>query len=138
MAHIFAARAISNFRQDALKRFDLTQIEWLTLCVVSTTTTQGGIRVTDLAKTFDVQSTYITSLLSKLRARGLIESRFDRTDARVRLAVLSKKGTKEFATIEQHLQHEMYHLFDGTITNTELANYLKVTQKIARKKLQKL
>ncbi len=138
MAHIFAARTIDAFRQDALKRFGLTQIEWLTLCVVSAATKKGGIRVTDLAKTFGVHSTYVTSVLNKLRTRGFIENRSDYTDARVRLAVLTKKGTKEFAVIERQLQQEIYGFFDGTITDDEFVNYLNITQKIANQTRQKL
>jgi len=134
VAHIFAARTISNFRQDALKQFGLTQIEWLTLCIVSDATPQDGIRVTDLAKTFEVQSTYITSLLNKLRARGLIENRLDAADARVRRAVLTKKGAKEFSVIENHVHSQMYGLFDSTITDKEFQNYLRVVQKIANRR----
>lgn len=137
VAHIFASRTINSFRQDALKHFDLTQIEWLTLCVVSAATKQGGIRVTDLAKTFDVQSTYITSLLNKLRTRGFIENRLDSADARVRRAVLTKKGTKQFAVIERRLQREIYGLLDDAITDDELRQYLAVTQKIASSALQR-
>lgn len=132
MAHIFATRTINSFRQDALNQFGLTQIEWLTLCIVSAATKQGGIRVTDLAKTFEVQSTYITSLLNKLRSRGFIESRLDQADARVRLTVLTKKGAKEFAVIENRLHDHIYGLFDSsTITDKEFQSYLRVIQEIA-------
>lgn len=131
IAHMFLSRNVGSFHQAALKKYGLTAIEWFMLCVIDDATKEGGIRVTDLAGVFEVRTTYVTSVLNSLRAKGYVETRFDASDARVRLAIVTSKGSKEVPVIEHYIQKEIGRLLDGAVEADEFATYLRVVKKIA-------
>lgn len=131
MAHVFMARNMSDFHQMLLKRYGLSSIEWLVLGVVADATSDGGIRVTDLATTFSVKTTYITMILNNLRSKDYVENRYDASDARVRLAILTKKGAKEVPVIERYMQKELVRQLDGVVSSDEFEKYVCVIKKLA-------
>ena len=132
LAHVFVNRYFNDFHQAALKKYGLTNIEWLILGATNDASKDGGVRVTDLASTFSVKSTYITAMLNILRAKGYVETRFDASDARVRLAYITPKGEKEIAVVERYMHKEVASLFSDAVTADEFAAYAKVVQKISR------
>lgn len=131
MAQAFAARNLSDFYQNLLKQHGLTTIEWFVLGVVSDATKTGGIRVTDLAMTFNVKTTYITSVLNGLRTKDYVENQYDANDARVRLAIITQKGSKELPVIERSLRSETARLLDDVVTGAELEQYARTASKLA-------
>ncbi len=131
IAHSLASRAMSNFYQTTLKQFGLMPIEWYVLSIVSEATPQGGIRVTDLATTFDVKTTYITAILNTLRAKDYVDTQLDARDARVRRAVATKKADKELSSIDHHVRQELDHLLQGAVSPKEYKTFSRVLQKIA-------
>jgi DNA-binding MarR family transcriptional regulator len=132
MAHVSVNRTMSEFYQTVLRRYGLTTIEWLILGAVADASPEGGIRVTDLANSFNVKSTYMTTTLNALRERDLVEARLDAGDARVRLAYITTEGIKQVAVIERYLQKEISHLLNGIISSDELEKYSRVIQKLSR------
>lgn len=132
IAHMFLTRNISNFHHAALKQFDLSTIEWLVLSIVCNATKEGGIRVTDLAIVFDVKTTYMTSVLNKLRSKRFITTHFDENDARVRLAVATPAGAKQAPLVEEHVRSEIAKALANLISAEELATYIAVVQKLGK------
>jgi DNA-binding MarR family transcriptional regulator len=133
MAHVSVNRNLNEFYQVVLRRYGLTTIEWLILGAVADASVDGtGIRVTDLANVFSVKSTYMTTTLNALRERDFIETRFDATDARVRLAHITAKGTKQVSSIEHHMQKEISHLLGGAMSGDEFEKYATVIKKLSR------
>jgi DNA-binding MarR family transcriptional regulator len=130
MAQMFMARNIGSFHQGALKDYNLSSIQWLVLGVIADSTANGGIRVTDLATSFDVKTTYITSVLNSLRAKKYVETRYDPQDARVRLAIITATGAEQITSIEAHMQKEIAHKLNGVISAQELEQYIQTLQKL--------
>jgi DNA-binding MarR family transcriptional regulator len=130
MAQMFMARNIGSFHQGALKEYGLSSIQWLVLGVIADSTARGGIRVTDLATSFDVKTTYITSVLNSLRAKKYVETRYDPQDARVRLAIITATGAEQIISIESHMQKEIARMLNGVISAQELEQYIQTLQKL--------
>ena len=131
IAQMFMARNIGSFHQAALKDYDLSSIQWLVLGVIADSTAAGGIRVTDLATSFDVKTTYITSVLNSLRAKKYVETRYDPQDARVRLAIVTPTGAEQVVSIEAHMQKEIAQRLNGLLSAQELEQYIQTLRKLA-------
>lgn len=131
-AHVLVNRSLTDFHQIALKRYNLNAIEWLLLGTIADASKDGGIRVTDLAAAFNVKSTYITAMLNDLRAKDYIETRFDASDARVRLAIITTKGAKEVTVVERYMQKEITRLLGDILSADELEKYSRVIKKLSR------
>lgn len=131
MAQMFMARNTNTFHQNVLKEYELSSIQWLVLGVIADATANGGIRVTDLATSFDVKTTYITSVLNSLRAKKYVETRYDPQDARVRLAIITPNGAKQVTSIEAHMQKEIARLLNGIVSAQELEQFINMLQKLA-------
>lgn len=131
MAQSFVSRNLNDFYQNTLRRHGLTSIEWYMLGAIDEANERGGIRVTDLAGRFNVKTTYITSVLNGLRTKGYIETRYDANDARVRLAIMTKKGSQELPVIERAVRTETAHLLDGILTPEEFEAYVQAVQKVS-------
>lgn len=124
------SKAIGGYHHDLLRRYGLSRIEWHILCVINDATKEGGIRVTDLAVMFDVKTTYITAALNSLRAKAYVDTRLDASDARVRRAVVTKKGSKEIPVIERYVSKHLAEYLDGHITDEELKVYVGILRKL--------
>jgi len=132
IAQTLVARNMSNFRNDILKEYELSSAGWFVLGLVQNKTPKGGIRVTDLAAILDVKTTYITTTLNSLREKGYVDTRSDKRDARVRLVVITKEGSKAIAAVEKHLQKETEKFLGDRVTSEQFANYVHVLQEIAQ------
>lgn len=134
---ILQARAYRNLRYfmtRTLKKHGLTSAEWSVLGVVSDATKSGGIRVSDIAKMLDVQTSFITNLVKGLMKEGLTDYAYDEDDGRVRLVVGTDKAHAEVDQIEKNLRKEM-KAWLGDIRPEELVQYITVLQKISGKTL---
>jgi DNA-binding MarR family transcriptional regulator len=134
MAQMFTSRNVGDFHQRTLKEYGLSSIQWLVLGVISGATTDGGIRVTDLATLFDVKTTYITSVLNSLRAKKYVETRYDPRDARVRLAIVTSTGAEQVTLIEKSMRKEIVRLLDGVVSGQDLEKYVQSLKKFAAKR----
>ena len=132
IAQMFLSRNINDFHQEALSHYGLTPIQWFVLSVIADATDKGGIRVTDLASIFSVKTTYITSILNSLRAKAYVETRYDANDARVRLAIVTKKGAKESVLVGDYVQKEAGRLLEGIVSEDDFEKYLRVVKKLGQ------
>jgi DNA-binding MarR family transcriptional regulator len=132
IAEMLMARQANNFRNRALKPYGLSSVEWFVLGLIQSKSAEGGIRVTDLATILDVQTTYITATLNSLRAKGYVDSLKDHGDARVRLLVITPKGSKAVTIIEGYMQTEMAKILQGKVTGQQLENYLAILQQLTQ------
>jgi DNA-binding MarR family transcriptional regulator len=131
MAQMLVTRNADEFNHNLSRRYNVTPIEWLILSSVSKHSPQG-IRVTDLAKLFDVKTTYITSVLNGLRSKSYVITRFDPNDARVRLTVVSKAGTKQLERIEEYAHQALLERLDGVVSGQDFERYATVLMRLAR------
>src|SRR4051812_28153950 len=72
IAEMLMTRQTSSSRNRTLKPYGLSSIEWFVLGLIQDKSSEGGIRVTDLATLLNVQTTYITASLNTLRAKGYV------------------------------------------------------------------
>lgn len=131
IAEMLMARQATNHRNRVLKPYGLSSVEWFVLGLIQNKSAEGGIRVTDLATILDVQTTYITATLNTLRAKGYVDALRDQSDARVRLLVITKTGSKAVATIEEQLHAEFEDVLQGKVSSEEFAHYVHVLEELA-------
>jgi DNA-binding MarR family transcriptional regulator/GNAT superfamily N-acetyltransferase len=65
---------------------------------------RSGADLRDLREHLSLDSGYLSRMLRSLEAQGLVDSRRDADDGRVRRAVLTRKGLREFDTLDRHSQ----------------------------------
>jgi len=130
MVHMLTFRKINDFYQTSLKQHGLTPVEWFMLGAIQDATPNGGIRVTDLAISFNVKTTYVTSTLNNLRTKKFVNTRFDPSDARVRLAILTSSGAKRLSEIELFMRKEIAQSFDGRLSADEFSQFMKTMYKL--------
>lgn len=130
MVNMLMFRKTNDFYQTALKQHDLTPVEWFMLGAIQDASDDGGIRVTDLATNFDVKTTYVTSTLNNLRTKKFVKTRFDPSDARVRLAILTASGAKRLSEIELHMRKEIALSYNGRLTAEEFGQFMATMYKL--------
>lgn len=71
---------------------DLTLLQWRALVILADTT--GGVTVSEVADRIGSRLPATSRLLSRMRARGLVETRKDRSDGRVTTVHLAPAGAE--------------------------------------------
>lgn len=127
VAHSRAARNILEFRDTILDQYNLSSPEWFVLGYAATQPSSVG----DIANALDVQSTYVTGLLRKLEAKGLIALEEGKQDRRVRLIHTTRKGSATFRTIEKELGKRI-DIWLNKLPDTALKNYTVVLDTLAK------
>jgi DNA-binding MarR family transcriptional regulator len=128
IAQMLVARSMAHFHHSILRSYNLSPVEWFVLGTVYDK--KKGIRITDLAKIFDVKTTYITAIVNSLRRNGYVETKTDASDARVRLVVATAKGTHDVPRIESRLKSEAELLFKDRVTPEQLEGYFQVVRSL--------
>ena len=131
---ILQARAYRNLRSfmvNTLKDHQLTSTEWSLLGVVSDETKNGGIRVSDLARLFDVETSFVTNMVKKLNNKGYIDYGYDEDDGRVRLVLGTDKCHLKVVELEKLLRKQMREWL-SEVSPKELVHYINVLNKISR------
>jgi len=134
IAHMLLTRKMSNLRNTILEPYQLSSVEWFVMGIVLSRSADGGIRITDLAVLFDVKTTYITAIVNKLKALGYVSAVADSTDARVRLVVITKKGTKAAEAIEVKIQDAAEKALRDKVTGEQLDGFFTVLHELAYSK----
>lgn len=127
-------RKMSNLRNTILEPYQLSSVEWFVMGIVLNRSNDGGIRITDLAVLFDVKTTYITAIVNKLKALDYVSAVTDSADARVRLVVITKKGTKAAEAIETKIQAAAEKALHDKVTGEQLSGFFTVLQELAYSK----
>ena len=89
--HNRAMRNINTLRDQTLAPFGVSAAEWFVLDIVYATR-EVGIRVGDIARAMDVQTTYIALVLRHLQAKKLVKTTPDKHDRRVHRVELTNNG----------------------------------------------
>lgn len=132
---ILQARAYRNLRffmEKTLDKHGLTSTEWSMLGVISDETKNGGIRVSDLARLLDVNTSFITNTLKRLQKLEYVTHAYNEDDARVRLVIGTDKGHLKVFEIERYLRKEMREWMSD-INHQDLVKYIQVLSLISRK-----
>lgn len=83
---------------------------------------EGGLRMTDLAEKVLMSPSGLTRLVDRLVGRGLVERRTDAEDARVTLAELTERGRRTLRKAAgTHLRGIREH-FTGLLSESQLRN----------------
>lgn len=127
-------RKMSNLRNTILEPYQLSSVEWFVMGTVLSRSNDGGIRITDLAVLFDVKTTYITAIVNKLKALGYVAAVTDSADARVRLVVITKTGTKAAEAIETKIQAAAEKALHDKVTGEQLSGFFTVLHELAYNK----
>jgi len=89
----------------------------------------SGLRPREAALELGVEPAFVTTLVSDLKKKGLVESSVDEADSRAKRISITRSGENFLATIEPKLRGAMRPLIAG-ISMSELAAYLVVLEKI--------
>jgi DNA-binding MarR family transcriptional regulator len=92
--HNRAVRNIAVLRDRVLLDFDVSSAEWFVLDVAYAAR-KSGISVGQIARTIDVQTTYIALILRRLQNKKLVETKVSREDRRIHLVYLTAAGEKK-------------------------------------------
>lgn len=90
-----------------------------------------GPTATELARTLELDTGYLSRLLRGLKERGLIQSARSDSDARQQHLSLTAAGRRAFAPLDQRSQQEVAALL-STLTDAEQQELLQALQRVER------
>ncbi len=110
-----------------LDKYKLNPTYWSILN--ATNHSEEGIRLTNVAALLEVKPPMVTTEAAVLINKGLIRRIPHHTDGRAKLLIVTPKGKKLAAHIEQELNGEIQQLVQG-LTQEEIANFQKALETI--------
>ena len=100
----FLIHDVSRLRRtvvdNALRPVGLTRSQWWVLANLSRDNSRGMMQ-TELAKVMDVGKVTLGGLIDRLEASGLVRRQADPTDRRAKRVVMTQKGSKLLADIQE-------------------------------------
>lgn len=90
---------------------DLTLLQWRVVVVLAAT--DDGMPVSDLARRLRSSVPAMSRLLSRLRARGIVEARKDHPDGRVTTVVLGEAGRTLWARVAARRREDLVTAIDA-------------------------
>lgn len=130
-----ANRNILEFRENILREYGLSSPEWFVLGCVASEAEGLGVKVGEIATELDVQPTYVTGLLRKLKAKELVYPRTDDQDRRVRIVALTKKGKAVVEAIDKDVIEQSGEWLNQA-SYTAMQQYMVVLKVLAFKRPQ--
>lgn len=129
-----AHRLMTRTKTYYLSQYDLTTMQWFVVGFVYDAGDEG-IRLNDLMKILDTTMPFITTIVNMLESKGIIHKVSDTTDSRIKIAKLNPTYRHVVEEIEEGLREELRtELYSNNkISRDELATYINVLYKIARK-----
>lgn len=124
-----AFRAMSNFMSSYLDRYDLSLPEWKLLGHL---TEVREMSPSQIARLLSVKLPISSRLLNSLEMKKLIKRRPNKKDNRLVHVSITSRGIRLVRQIESPLRQELKK-FLGDIERGDLAIYLKVLTKLAKK-----
>lgn len=119
---VVAYRRIRLAVNSVLNRFDLNTTQWMMLSVLYESAT--GLRITDIARSLEVEVPLITRLSRSLIKAGLVESKSNTGDKRTKPVGLTSAGQKVIGRVDKELQKKTAELEEG-LSNKEVNGYFK-------------
>lgn len=128
-AHNRAMRNVASLRDQVLAEFELTASEWFVLDIAHAAG-KNAVSVGEVARTMDVQTTYIALVLRHLQAKELVTTIPDKRDRRIHRLQVTSRGQKllreSAAALERAFAGRLQQL-----SGTELAVYASVVVTLA-------
>ncbi len=90
---------------------DLTLLQWRVVVVLAAA--EDGLPVSDLARRLRSRVPAMSRLLSRLRARGIVEARKDHPDGRVTTVVLGEAGRTLWARVSARRREDLVEALSG-------------------------
>ena len=125
---LIAYRRIQHALAAMLRRFRLSTTQWIMLGIICDT--DGGVRVTDMAKALQVEMPLITTTAQTLIAKGLVRSTRHERDKRSKVLTLTAEGESQVAEVESYLERNISRLEEG-VSKNELSAYFHMLQKLS-------
>lgn len=126
MIQTVAYKRIRTVLNSVLMHFDINATQWIMLGVLYESTT--GLRITDIARSVEVEVPLITRLSRTLLDAGLVrESTAVTTDKRARPLALTSRGKSLISKIEKELEHRMQKLEKG-MSDREVKRYFQTLE----------
>lgn len=122
-----AHRQVRTRVYEVLAVYELNPIHWSILG--ATMQAPEGTRLSNVASLLGVQAPVVTTEANELIKQGLISRIPHHTDGRAKLLVITPKGKKIAATIENELNVEVGSLLHG-LTPEEIKTFQKALQTI--------
>jgi DNA-binding MarR family transcriptional regulator/GNAT superfamily N-acetyltransferase len=73
---------------------------------------EGGVEVTELRRTLDLDAGYLSRILAKLADAGLVKRERSSADARRQVVALTKRGRAAFGELDQHTVEQINGLLE--------------------------
>jgi DNA-binding MarR family transcriptional regulator len=116
----FLIHDVSRLRRtvvdNALRPMGVTRSQWWVLANLSRHNGKGMMQ-TELAKVMDVGKVTLGGLIDRLEASGLVKRQADPTDRRAKRVVMTPKGTKLLADIQEIATEVNAQIMNGILRN---------------------
>lgn len=122
-----AYRILKNHTDKGLEPYGLSTVEWALLGLLHDNLT--GMKPSVLALELGVEAPFVTSLVTPLIKKGLVDSRRDEKDTRSKSIYLTAKGVTKVESIEKELRSFMKPLLGGSNIG-DLLSYVTVLETI--------
>jgi DNA-binding MarR family transcriptional regulator len=122
MYHTLSARNIKKVRDNVLKKHKLSSPEWFALAIIGE---QADASAKSLAQELEVNPTYITATLSKLKQKKLLDSKISSSDSRVRDLQITASGQQMVDTVSLEIS-EVVNRCLGDFSSEKLDNYFEI------------
>ncbi|HSH18290.1 MAG TPA: MarR family transcriptional regulator [Candidatus Saccharimonadales bacterium] len=126
-----AHRALRQHKDELLKPYKITGIEWYLIGIVYDSGSEG-IRSTDLAKELGTTMSFLTKTVNLLEAKNILHRRANAKDARSTYVVLNDKYIPTCEEIELHLRRELRKSIYSLVTPEELRTYIRVMERFSK------
>lgn len=125
-----AFRILKSHTAKVLKPLDLNAAEWALLGLVYE---HESIRPSEAAHEIGVEPPFITTMVAKLKKKGVIRESVEVGDKRSKSIALTESGKKFVVETEQIVRKDMRSLIGG-VNATDLMGYLAVIETIIASK----
>ncbi len=130
VAQASAFRIVKKHTAYALRDYNLSCMQWFTIGTVLDAGTKG-VRISDLAAQLDTTLAYMTTTITLLESRGILNKKAHKFDARTKIVSVEPSYVKTCKEIETVLRKRLREVLYQNINHDELATYVKVLYKIS-------
>jgi len=118
-----------HMREKVLRSHDIASPEWFVLSNINESGRKEGLRVGDIARALDVQSTYITGTLRQLTAKKLVQLTIDQNDRRARFVTLTQAGQSLVRAVDTELAKSLAEVVPSS--DKMWQSYIEVLKRFA-------
>ena len=125
-----ANRVFRNKVADTLAKYELAMTEWALLGTLYDSQPKG-VHLADIASALSVEPPLITTMVSQLEKKELVERREDVRDRRAKFIHMTKKGSELVPRIEESMQKTFAEILNN-VSDEERASFIRVLESIVK------